>query len=123
MVMVDRLVSAEGLSTTTAFRIREETLFVEDGFFREPGLIENMARTAAVRTGAKPGVAGGTPPIGVIGGIRNLEIFGFPAVGEEITTTVIVLHDVFNATIADARVMLGDRLLARCELKIFLAEA
>ena len=120
MVMVDRLISAANGVTVTAFRIMEDNIFCENGFFREPGLIENMAQTAAAGVGAKPGVKPGEAPPGYIGGLRSLRIMEFPAAGSEITSRITVLHEVFEATIAKGEVFLEERLIAECELKIFL---
>ena len=118
--MVDRLVEIIDKTTVTAFLIRENNIFCENGEFREPGLIENMAQTAAAGVGSRPGISGGQAPVGFIGGIRNLRIDGFPKVGQEIVTRVTVMHEVYDATIAQGEVFLDDRLIAGCELKIFL---
>ncbi len=120
MVMVDRLVEIVDKTTVTSFRIRPDNVFCENGLFREPGLIENMAQTAAAGVGAKPGNSGEKAPLGFIGGIRNLKIDGFPKIGQEIITRVTVLHEVFDATIILGEVFLDERLIASCELKIFL---
>ncbi len=121
MVMVDRIVASDDISTTTALLIRGDNIFTENGLFREPGLIENMAQTAACSAGLKPGVT--DPPPGFIGGIRNLVIQDFPPVGDEIHTKVTVLHEVFDATIVQGEVFWGDRTIASCELKIFLLKS
>ena len=119
MVMVDRLVQIAGETTVTAFRITEDNVFCQNGEFREPGLIENMAQTAAAGVGAGPGNTGGESPRGFIGGIRNLKITAFPKTGQEITTRITILHHVFDAMIVQGEVFLEDRLIAGCELKIF----
>jgi 3-hydroxymyristoyl/3-hydroxydecanoyl-(acyl carrier protein) dehydratase len=120
MVMVDRLVEIIDKTTVTSFLIRDDNIFCENGMFREPGLIENMAQTAAAGVGAKPGMKGGKAPVGFIGGIRNLKINDFPRVGQQIVTRITVMHEVFNATIVEGEVFLGEKLIAACELKIFL---
>ncbi len=120
MVMVDRIVEVTDASTVTAFRILPGNIFVEDGLFREPGLIENMAQTAAAGTGARMQGSGEAPPAGFIGGIRHLKISAFPAVGQEITTKVTVLHNVFDAAVVLGEVFLDGHPVASCELKIFL---
>ena len=120
MVMIDRIISVEGKITITAFMIREDNVFCEDGLFREPGLIENMAQTAAAGAGLQPGTKEGNPPLGFIGGIRNLRIYAFPKVGDEIITRIAVEHEVFNATIVNGKTFLKDKILTECELKIFL---
>ena len=118
--MVDRLVEIVDKTTVTALLIRADNVFCENGEFREPGLIENMAQTAAAGVGAKPGNSEGHAPLGFIGGIRNLKIDAFPRVGQEIMTRVTVLHEVFDATIVQGEIFLEERLIAGCELKIFL---
>jgi predicted hotdog family 3-hydroxylacyl-ACP dehydratase len=120
MVMVDRIVGIADKTTITSFVIRPDNIFCENGCFREPGMIENMAQSAAAGAGAKPGIKQGEAPIGFIGGIKNLKIIDFPKVGDEISTTVTVTHEIFDATIVQAEITLYDRLIASCELKIFL---
>jgi 3-hydroxyacyl-[acyl-carrier-protein] dehydratase len=120
MVMVDRIVRIEDKTTVTSFRIRNDNVFVEDGLFREPGIIENMAQTAAAGSSAKPGEAGSTPKLGFIGAIRDLEIKKLPESGDEIITTVTVTHEIFNASVVTASITLNDEIIAQCELRIFL---
>jgi predicted hotdog family 3-hydroxylacyl-ACP dehydratase len=120
MVMIDRIVNVEGKTTTTALVIRKDNVFCEEGLFREPGIIENMAQTAAAGAGLKPGIKEGNARLGFIGGIRNLRIYALPKVGDELITRVTVEHEVFNATIVNGKIFLNDQTLAECELKIFL---
>ncbi|MEI7662292.1 MAG: 3-hydroxyacyl-ACP dehydratase [Bacteroidota bacterium] len=120
MVMVGSLVETTEDASTTTFLIREENIFCENGEFREPGLIENMAQTAAARQGTLSAESSGTPPLGFIGGIRNLKISRFPKTGQVIKTRITVLHQVFDATIVHGGIFLEDELIASCELKIFL---
>jgi len=74
MVMVDRLTGVVENVTTTTFLIRDDNIFCENGELREPGLIENMAQTAAAGTGARTGDSAAEAPAGIIGGIRSLII-------------------------------------------------
>jgi len=120
MVMIDRLTGVSDQGTATAFTIRPDNVFCENGLFREAGLIENMAQTAAAGQGAKPGVEKGKAPMGFIGGIRNLKVDRFPAAGQEIMTRITPLHQVFDATIVNGEVFLDGQVIASCELKIFL---
>jgi|WetSurMetagenome_2_1015567.scaffolds.fasta_scaffold180819_2 hypothetical protein len=120
MVMIGKLILAVDKTTTTSLLIRDDNIFCECGFLREPGLIENMAQTAAAGNSFRGGNGQSEPLTGYIGGIRNLRIFGFPPVGCEITTTVTVEHEVFDATVVTGKVFLEGKLMAECELKIFL---
>lgn len=120
--MVDRLVEISDTRTVTAFLIRQDNVFVENDLFREPGLIENMAQSAAAGVGVRHGIAGKEPPMGFIGGIRNLKIHALPKVGQEILTHVTVIHEIFDATVVSGNVFLDNQLIAECELKIFLTK-
>ncbi len=119
MVMVDEVLVSEGPVTETSLLIREDNVFVENGVFTEPGLIENMAQTAAAGSGAKPGAADQEPHTGFIGSIRNLEIRHLPSAGETIRTRVTVEHTILNASVIKAEVYRGSTVLAACEMKIF----
>lgn len=122
MVMIDRLIKAEETETITALVVRADNVFVENGYLCEPGLIENMAQTAAAGMGAQPSTPGSKPRKGYIGALKNLKIDKLPAVGEEIITRVTVMHTILNATIIQAEVRHHDEVIARGELKIFLEE-
>ena len=119
MVMIGKLVSVEGKITTTSLLIRNDNIFCQEGIFREPGLIENMAQTAAAGAGYCAALEGKAATSGFIGGIRNLQIVRMPEVGDEIITRVTVEHEVFNAAVVTGKVFLKSEMVASCELKIF----
>ena len=50
-VMVDKLFSVTETTTTTGFTIQADNIFVKDGVFKDPGLVENIAQTAAASAG------------------------------------------------------------------------
>ncbi|MFH1296126.1 MAG: 3-hydroxyacyl-ACP dehydratase [Bacteroidota bacterium] len=120
MVMVDKLITVANGIVETTFLIREDNLFCDHGLFTEAGLVENMAQTAAAGVGSKPSLAGNEPPVGFIGGIRNLKIIRFPATGDELFTRISVEHEVFEALVVQGEVFLNDQLIASCQLKLFL---
>jgi len=120
IVMIGKLLEVNGTKTVTSFILKTENIFCEKGLFREPGLIENMAQTAAAGVGYSSKRSGNEPPVGFIGGLRNLKIHELPAVESEIRTEVIVEHEVFDATVVSAKTYLDERCIAECELKIFL---
>ena len=118
--MIDTLISALEAESVTQFTIPENHLFVLNGFFTEPGLIENMAQTAAAGTGHYSAQNGLEPPVGFIGAIKNFEVTALPKVGDTIKTTTTVLHQVMNATIVQAKIHLNKTMIAEAEFKIFL---
>src|SRR3989339_1403289 len=99
MVMVDKLVRAEEGIVETTFLIMDDNVFCDNGIFTEAGLVENMAQTAAAGVGSKPELSGKKPPVGFIGGIRNLKILRFPASGDELHTRITVEHEIFDASV------------------------
>ena len=122
VIMIGRLVSVTDTKTVTSLLIRDDNLFCSEGFFREPGLIENMAQTAAAGVGYVAKSAGKEPPVGFIGGLKNLRIFELPPSGSEIRTEVTLAHEVFDATVVNGEVFFQERCIASCELKIFLTK-
>ena len=121
-VMIDDIVSADDAVSKTSFTVREGHLFVEGGVFTEPGLVENMAQTAAAGTGYKAQQDGKPAPVGFIGALKNLKISKLPRIGETLTTEVLFKMQVMNAHIVQATVRVNEQEIADCELKIFLQD-
>lgn len=48
MVMVDRVVSLDGLQTKTAYHITPKNLFISNGELSEMGMIENVAQSSFI---------------------------------------------------------------------------
>ncbi len=119
-VMIDSILHADDKVSRTQFHVREGHLFVNDGYFTEPGLVENMAQTAAAGTGYKTQQEGKPAPIGFIGALKNLNIMAMPKVGDDIITEVSFVTQVMNVHIVQGRVFHHDKEIANCELKIFL---
>jgi 3-hydroxymyristoyl/3-hydroxydecanoyl-(acyl carrier protein) dehydratase len=119
--MVGELVRADERSTTTTLRITEANIFLDKGLFTEAGIIENIAQTAAVQAGYNKDE---TKPaqVGFIGSVNNLKIYRLPKLGEEIETTVEVVHVIFGATVISGKVLCKGETIAECEMKIFLKE-
>jgi len=118
--MVDSIIAAENSVTVTSFVIRGDNVFLQDGLFREPGLIENIAQSAAAGIGTGPVNISEKPKLGFIGAIRDLKIRRFPKTGDTIKTKVTVTHEIFNATVVSGEIRMDDELIAECELRIFM---
>jgi hypothetical protein len=94
---------------------------VENGCLSEAGLIENIAQTAAARIGyiclqeEKP------VPLGYIGSIHQIIIHALPKINDEIKTEVYIKNQIFNVTVVEGRIHSDDKLLAQCEMKIFVS--
>ena len=121
-VMIDKLLSCDMVITTTELEVREDNVFVEDGSFMAEGLMENMAQTCAARMGYINLSRGDKVKLGVIGAVNSFDIFRTPKVGEKIATTIEVLEELFQITLAKAVVMCGDEMIAQANMKIALMD-
>ena len=122
IVLVDGVVTSSEESTTTSFTVPEGHILVENGVLREPGLLENIAQSAAARAGYHLSLEGKEPQKGFIGDISNVEITRLPIVGATLSTTVTQLQQIFNITLVKGVIQEGGETIAQCEMKIVLME-
>ena len=118
--MVDKLISAADKKTISGLTIRADNIFVANNVFTEPGIIENIAQSAALGVGYVCSIKNEKVPLGFIGAVKNLRIFDLPATCDEITTEIQVDYEVFEATLITGKVFCNNMLFAQCEMKIFL---
>ncbi len=119
-VMLDKILSCSETSTSTSLTIKADNIFVENGIFKEPGLVENIAQTAAARAGyvstleKKPGL------VGYIGAVTNLQIFSMPAIGDELITEITIENQIFDVTLISGKISCKNQIIAQCNMKIFI---
>ena len=122
MVMIDQLELCTIDITITNFTIKADNIFCKDGLFNEPGLIENIAQTAAARAGYIAKQKNEEPVVGFIGSVKRLKINALPKVGSQITTSVESMHDIGNVSIVKGVIKQNNEVIAECEMNIFLQE-
>lgn len=123
IVMVDKLISAVDKKTVSGLFIKPDNIFVENGHLQEPGIIENIAQSAALGVGYICQTKNEKVPIGFIGAVSNLKIFSLPEVNSELRTEIQVDYEVFEATLISSKVFCNEELIAQAEMKIFLKMA
>jgi len=119
-IMIGELISADETSTQTSLTIDADNLFVINGVFTEPGLIENMAQTAGAGTGYKAKKEAKIQPKGYIAALKNVNILALPKVNETIKTEVTFLQNLLSFHLVKGRVTVNDEEIANCEFKIFV---
>lgn len=119
IVMISGILAVDGPLTRTGLHIAADNIFVENGVLTAPGLMENIAQTAAARIGYIAKQQNTPVPLGFIGAVKDLEILELPPAGQMIETTTEIGGEVFNATMVTGKVMFEGRLMAQCEMKIF----
>lgn len=120
MVMIDDLMEASDESAVTQFVISPENIFVDNGFFSEPGLVENIAQTAAAQVGYQCQKKNVPVPVGYIAAVKDLKIISLPSVGSEISTSIRIVNHVMDVTLARGEVKIGDEVCCSCEMRIFV---
>lgn len=119
-VMIDRLEHCDETGARSRLLVKTGNIFVENGLFREPGLVENIAQTAACRSGFSAQEQQKPAPVGYIGAIRNLEIKALPVTGDELETEISITNQVFDVMMITGKVFCKQQLMAQCEMKIFV---
>lgn len=128
IVVVHGLIDHSESSSRSVFQVEEDHLFTRDGKFLPSGLMENIAQTAALRSGyhfseqMKEGGEHKKPPIGFIGSLKNFIVNELPPTGSTLNTTVSILHEVMGMQVVEAKVEVDGRTIATCEMKIFLSD-
>jgi len=120
MEMVDGLIYSDERKSISQLQLNDSNIFCESGFFQEPGLIENIAQTAALRSGYLAKQSHKKPKAGFIGSIKRLTIFELPKDSDTLQTTVTVLHELMNATVIKGEVFVNKKMMAEGEMNIFL---
>lgn len=121
-VMVDKLLSVTETSTTTVFSIRADNIFVENGRFKEPGLVENIAQTAAARAGYVSQTENKPVLVGYIGAVNNLQVFLLPKTGDELITEITIENQIFDVTLISGKITCNGEPVAQCKMKIFISQ-
>jgi predicted hotdog family 3-hydroxylacyl-ACP dehydratase len=119
-VMIDKLLYSDETITRSGLLIQEDNIFVVDGELREPGLVENIAQTVAVRAGYISRQENNPVLVGYIGSVNNLEILALPKTGDELVTEITIENQIFDITIISGKVFCNDQLIAQCQMKIFI---
>lgn len=122
IVMVSELISATATEGFTRLCIKETNIFCDNGRLQEPGLIENIAQSAAAMSGYNAVMNNESVKKGFIGSVNDLKIHALPAVGDCIDTHISIENLVMNVQIIKGTVKLNDDIIAECNMKIFLEE-
>ncbi|HEY0298144.1 MAG TPA: 3-hydroxyacyl-ACP dehydratase [Arachidicoccus sp.] len=119
-VMIDELLHVDETIARSSFVIKEENILTENGTFSEAAIVENIAQTAAAHAGYFSLIKKGNVALGYIGAIKNLQIFSLPNVNSLLMTEVRIVDQIFDVTLISGKVFCSDKLIAACEMKIFV---
>jgi predicted hotdog family 3-hydroxylacyl-ACP dehydratase len=121
-VMVDQLLSFTETTARGGFRVKVDNIFVENDEFKEPGLLENIAQTAAAWAGYISKKENKPVATGYIGSVKNLEIYSFPKTGDELIAEITIENQIFDVIIVSGMISCNEKMLAQCKIKIFIIQ-
>ena len=119
IVMVHELLEANDDHVITQFAIESDNVFLSLGYFAEPGMVENIAQTAAVHVGYQCALKKLPIPIGYIAAIKDLRVKVLAKQNSTITTSVRVINKVLDITVVQGKIEHEGELLCSCEMRIF----
>ena len=122
MAMVDGLIAHDETTTTSRLALNKQNIFCKNGFFYEPGLIENIAQTVALRAGYIANKNDVDPKLGFIGAVKRMHIFELPCDTDILHTKITVLNQLMNASIINGEIYVGSKIMAKGEMTIFKQE-
>ncbi len=121
-VFIDKLIEANETKIVSRFTINSDNPLIEENMLSESGLIENIAQTAAAGVGYNC-IKNNKPVIpGFIGAVKKLVVTDKPVINGEITTTIDIVSEVMNATIIHGSVLYNGKVIAECDMNIFLQQ-
>ena len=119
IVMVHSLTAATDDQAITQFTVEPDNIFIDKGTFAEPGLVENIAQTAAVHIGYVCHSKDIPIPIGYIAAIKELKVLALPPPGAVITTSVKIVNKVLDITVVQGSSEFNGQPACTCEMRIF----
>ena len=122
MVMLDELVEVKDDSAVSRLTILPQNILVDNGFFVEEGMLENVAQTCAAMAGFQRLSANEEIQKGFIVGIKDVVVHRRPQIDKTITTSVKTVMNVMNMKVISAHVRDKDGECLDCEMRIFLEE-
>ena len=122
-VMVDKLMLCDTVHAETMFTVRPDNILLDNGVLLPTGVMENMTQSCAARIGYVNMIRNEQSIcIGLMGEVRDCEIFRQPKCGETLLTHIDIEHEVFNLSLASVKTYVGDELIAATQMKIAMTE-
>jgi predicted hotdog family 3-hydroxylacyl-ACP dehydratase len=132
MLMVDLILVVDDEQVETVFEIKTDNIFLENGFFTESGLVENMAQTCSAIVAKDFFIDGNCNDkedvnvVGFISGIKTLKIHALPQVENVICTKASLASkfntDSYSLCTMKCQTFKDDQLLLEGEITLFIQQ-
>ncbi|WP_179317413.1 hypothetical protein [Winogradskyella undariae] len=120
IIMVEALLYFDDSKVISGLTVTSDNMFVQNGFFTEPGLIEHMAQTVALYTGYHFYIKNTPAPEGYIGAIKGVTIEKLPKVNMQLETEVEILHEIMGVTLVKGTTKLNGEVIVTAQMKTVL---
>jgi predicted hotdog family 3-hydroxylacyl-ACP dehydratase len=118
--MVDTLYFCEEKKAISGLLVTTINPLVADGYLQEPGIIENIAQTIALKAGFEAKNQNAEPKTGFIVSIKDLIVNNLVPVGEELITEVEIQMTFDNMLIIHGNSAYNNINVASCEMRLFI---
>jgi 3-hydroxyacyl-[acyl-carrier-protein] dehydratase len=118
--MVDTLYFCEEKKAISGLFVSSNNPLVVDGYLQEPGIIENIAQTIALKAGYEAKSKNTEPKIGFIVSIKDLIINDLVPIGEELITEVEIQMVFDNMIVIHGHSNYNGINVASCEMRLFI---
>ena len=108
IVMVDSFCGIEDDCSYSGLTVTDDNIFCQEGKLQE-------ARIGYIYLQKNEPV-----PLGFIGSVDKLTLHRTPETGQELSTEITVIQEVFDITLISACVSTTEGVIAECRMKIFL---
>jgi predicted hotdog family 3-hydroxylacyl-ACP dehydratase len=132
MLMVDMILEMDEEKVETYFEINESNIFLENGFFTEPGLVENMAQTCSAVVAKNYFIDENykdktdVDVVGFISGIKTLKIYALPQSGTIIYTKAVLVSkfvtDTYSLCTMKCQTFREEEIFLEGEITLFIQE-
>ncbi len=122
VICVDALTGISEKGGRSSFAIPTNFIFLENQRISSAGLMENAAQTMAIRMGYVQKMKEERIKLGFIASFKNVEVFGYPQVGQMLTTDVFNLRQTLNMTTASVSTFCNERLVFSGEINVVVED-
>lgn len=116
-VMVSGISEYSAEHLVSGFEIKDDNIFVNEGFFQASGLIEHQAQSVALHTGYQYYLLGKEAPTGYIGAIKTFEAEALPKTGDQLVSEVKIMNEMMGVTLVEVVTKINDKIIAKSEMK------
>jgi len=120
VLLIDKFCADTDTEAHSGLTVTPDCFFCTDGCLTEPGVTEHIAQSAAAFCASKFIAAGKPTPRGLLGEVKKQRIYALPRCGDVLQTVIRMKAELFFINLITAETKAGDRIIAKCDMKIYM---